>query len=75
MNIVVIDGFTLNPGDLSWAALERLGTCTIYDRSSSKEILSRAADAEIVVTNKAVLSREHVFALPKLKYIGVTATG
>jgi len=75
MNIVVIDGFTLNPGDLSWAALERLGKCTIYDRSSPKEILNRAADAEIVVTNKAVLSREHIFALPKLKYIGVTATG
>jgi len=75
MNIVVIDGFTLNPGDLSWAALERLGKCTIYDRSSPNEILTRAADAEIVVTNKAVLSREQIFALPKLKYIGVTATG
>src|SRR3989442_14511482 len=75
MNIVVIDGFTLNPGDLSWAPLERLGKCAIYDRSSPKEILTRAADAEIVVTNKAVLSREHIFALPKLKYIGVTATG
>jgi len=75
MNIVVIDGFTLNPGDLSWAALERLGKCTIYDRSSPKEIMARAADAEIVVTNKAVLSRDQIFALRKLKYIGVTATG
>jgi len=75
MNIVVIDGFTLNPGDLSWAALERLGKCTIYDRSLREEILARAADAEIVVTNKAILSREHILALPKLKYIGVTATG
>jgi glycerate dehydrogenase len=75
MNIVVIDAFTLNPGDLSWAALERLGKCTIYDRSLRQEILARAADAEIVVTNKATLSREHILALPKLKYIGVTATG
>jgi len=75
MKIVVVDGFTLNPGDLSWAPLERLGKYAIYDRSSPKEILARAADAEIVVTNKAILSRELIFALPKLKYIGVTATG
>ena len=75
MKIVVIDGYTLNPGDLSWSGLERLGKCVIYDRTASHEIVPRLADAEIVLTNKAVLSREQIFALPKLRYIGVTATG
>src|SRR5438876_10323276 len=75
MKIVVIDGFTLNPGDLSWDVLERLGKCAIYERSSPAEIVPRCADMEIIVTNKAVLSREQIFALSKLKYIGVTATG
>lgn len=75
MKIVVIDGHTLNPGDLSWNGLERLGKCVIYDRTASHEIVPRLTDAEIVLTNKAVLSREQIFALPKLRYIGVTATG
>lgn len=75
MKIVVLDGFTLNPGDLSWEGLERLGKCVIYERSAPHEIVPRSADAEIILTNKAVLSRDHIFALPKLKYIGVTATG
>jgi len=75
VKIVVIDGATLNPGDLSWAALEQLGKCAIYPRSSSDEIVPRCADAEIVLTNKAVISRKHIFGLPKLRYIGVTATG
>jgi glycerate dehydrogenase len=75
MNIVVLDGFTLNPGDLSWDQLKSLGACQIYDRTPPDELLRRAAQAEIVLTNKAVLAAEHIRQLPQLKYIGVTATG
>ncbi len=75
MNIVVLDGFTLNPGDLSWAELEELGSCVIFDRTPPELILERARDAEIVLTNKTPLARETILALPKLKYIGVLATG
>jgi glycerate dehydrogenase len=75
VKIVVIDGFTLNPGDLSWDGLERLGKCLIYERSAPHEIVPRATDAEVILTNKAVLSRDQIFSLPKLKYVGVTATG
>jgi len=75
VKIVVLDGFTLNPGDLSWNELESLGECEIYDRSPPPEVVKRAADAEIVLTNKTVLNREQILALPKLKYIGVLATG
>src|SRR5947207_11616679 len=75
MKIVVLDGFTLNPGDLSWDELESLGECEIYDRSPAPDVVKRAADAEIVLTNKTVLNREQILALPKLKYIGVLATG
>jgi len=75
MNIVVLDGYTLNPGDLTWKDLESLGRCTIYDRSLPKEVVPRAKDAEIVLTNKTVLSSEVIKQLPKLKYIGVLATG
>ena len=75
MKIVVLDGFTLNPGDLSWNELESLGECEIYDRSPPPDVVKRAADAEIVLTNKTVLNREQILALPKLKYIGVLATG
>jgi glycerate dehydrogenase len=75
MNIVVLDGHTLNPGDLSWNALKELGHCRIYDRTPGPEVIARARDAEVVLTNKTVLMREAVFALPKLKYVGVLATG
>jgi len=75
MNIVVLDGFTLNPGDLSWDALRALGHCEIHDRTPPAEILRRAANAEIILTNKAVLTRADLARLPKLKYIGVLATG
>jgi glycerate dehydrogenase len=75
MRIVVLDGFTLNPGDLSRNELKSLGECEIYDRSPPPEVVKRAADAEIVLTNKTVLNREQILALPKLKYIGVLATG
>ncbi len=73
--IVVLDGFTLNPGDLGWKELQGLGSCDIYERSSPAEIVKRAGGAEIVLVNKVVLNRETIFNLPHLKYIGVTATG
>jgi len=75
MNIVVLDGYTLNPGDLSWKDLESLGLCTVYDRSAPEEVVPRAKDAEIILTNKTVLSSDTIKQLPKLKYIGVLATG
>ena len=75
MRIVVLDGYMLNPGDLSWESLEALGDCTIYDRTPPEETVSRAKDAEIVLTNKTVLSPQVIEQLPKLKYIGVMATG
>ena len=75
MNIVVLDGYTLNPGDLSWESLESLGHCTIHDRTAAAETFARAAEAEIVLTNKAALPRELIERLPRLRYIGVLATG
>lgn len=75
MNIVVLDGYTLNPGDLRWDALSALGACQIYDRTPGDAVLERAADADILLTNKAVLSRAIIERLPRLKYIGVLATG
>ena len=78
MKIVVLDGYTLNPGDLSWEALEEIGECTVYDRTSltaTEEIRSRIKDAEIVFTNKTPLSAEILKGCRKLRYIGVLATG
>lgn len=75
MKIVILDGFTAQPGDLSWQALEELGTLTVYDRTQPHETVARAADADIVLTNKVVISREGMDQLPKLRYIGVLATG
>lgn len=75
MKIVVLDGYAANPGDLSWDDLKSLGECVIYDRTSSDEVLERAKNAEILLTNKTVLDRAHIGALPTLKYIGVLATG
>ena len=75
MKIVVLDGYAANPGDLSWAPLEALGELTVYDRTPADQIAARIADAELVLTNKAVLSRELIACAKKLKYIGVLATG
>lgn len=75
MNIVILDGYALNPGDNPWTPLEKLGTLTIYDRSPAETIIERARDADIVITNKAPLSADIIHALPKLRFIGVTATG
>ena len=74
--IVILDGFAANPGDLSWSEIEAMGDCRIYVRcNSEEEILARAADAEIILTNKSVISRKIIECLPKLKFIGVQATG
>jgi glycerate dehydrogenase len=75
MNIVVLDGFTANPGDCSWEPLKALGTCQIYDRSLPEEVLQRAQSADVLLTNKTPLSREILLQLPRLKCIGVLATG
>lgn len=75
MQIVVLDGYTLNPGDLSWDELKTLGSTRIYDRSLPEEVIPRSKEAEIVLTNKVLLLREVIGQLPRLKYIGVLATG
>ena len=73
--IVVLDGLTANPGDLSWSAIEALGPCTIHDRTAPGDVVSRCRDARIVLTNKTPLPREAIEALPGLGCIGVLATG
>lgn len=75
MRIVVLDGYALNPGDLSWSGLESLAPTTIYDRTPPSQIVERAAGFEIALTNKALLTRESIEQLPPLRYIGVLATG
>lgn len=75
MEIVVLDGYTLNPGDLSWDELRSLGNCTIHDRTPAGEIVPRSAKAEIILTNKTPLTTETLAQLPQLRYIGVLATG
>ena len=75
MKIVILDGYSANPGDLSWEELEKLGDVTVYDRTKPDETVARAADATIVLTNKVVLGREEIEQLPRLQYIGILATG
>jgi glycerate dehydrogenase len=75
MRLVVLDGYTMNPGDLNWQPLNDLGDCLIYERTSEEQVLERCRDVEILLTNKVVLSKEHIARLPSLKYVGVTATG
>lgn len=75
MKICILDGYTLNPGDLSWLELTQLGHIDIYDRTPLELIVERARDAEIILTNKTPLSRKTLEQLPYLKYIGVLATG
>jgi len=75
MKIVILDGYTANPGDLSWKALEEMGALTVYERTKPEETIDRAKDAEIVLTNKVLLKRHEIEQLPKLRYIGVLATG
>jgi glycerate dehydrogenase len=75
MNIVVLDGLTTNPGDLSWKPLERLGAVTVFDRTAAGDVVGRAAAADAILTNKCPIGREQILALPSLKYVGVLATG
>ena len=74
-NIVVLDGHTLNPGDLSWDAIAAHGQLTVHVRTPPEQVVERTMEAEIVFTNKALLPTETIAALPSLKYIGVLATG
>lgn len=75
MKIVVLDGYTLNPGDLSWDELRGLGECIVYDRTSPEQLVERASGARALLTNKVILDREMIGQLPELDYIGVLATG
>ena len=75
MKIVVLDGYTLNPGDLSWDGFKKLGELVVYDRTPPEKVVERATDAEAVLTNKTRLNREIIRKLQALKYIGVLATG
>ncbi len=75
MRIVVLDGYGLNPGDLSWDAMKELGDLTVYDRTSPSELLQRATEADVLITNKTVITKDDLQKLPAVKYIGVLATG
>lgn len=75
MKIVVLDGYTLNPGDLMWDELKRSGEVIIYDRTAANQVVERAKEADIILTNKTPVSEEAINQLPSLKYIGVLATG
>ncbi|WP_290796385.1 D-2-hydroxyacid dehydrogenase [Flavihumibacter sp. UBA7668] len=75
MKIVVLDGYTLNPGDLSWSSLEILGNLTVYDRTCQDDIIPRAKDADVILTNKTPLPATILEQLPQLKFISVLATG
>ncbi len=75
MNIVVLDGYTLNPGDNSWAPLEEVGDVEVHDRSTPAEVTVRGKEADVLVVNKIRISKEHLQRLPNLKLVAVTATG
>lgn len=75
MKITILDGYGMNPGDMSWAPLEELGDLTVYDRTAPEQVLERAAGSEALLTNKTVLTAETLRALPQLRYVGVLATG
>lgn len=75
MKIVILDAFTSNPGDLSWERFEKLGELKVYDRTSREDIIERCNDADVILDNKVVLDDEILSRLPKLKYIGILATG
>lgn len=75
MKIVVLDGYTLNPGDISWKGMEAFGDVVVYDRTNPEDIVSRIGDAEVVYTNKTPITKETLDACPNIKFIGVLATG
>lgn len=75
MNIVILDGHAANPGDLTWGQLETLGNLRVYDNTNPDELITRAKDAEIILTNKVLIGSDEMDQLPHLRYIGVQATG
>lgn len=75
MKIVVLDGYGLNPGDLSWNEMGKLGDLTVYERTSSEQLIERSLNAEVLITNKTIIGASDMEQLPLLKYIGVLATG
>lgn len=75
MKITILDGYTLNPGDLSWDDWKDLGEVTIYDRTSPSQLKERVKDSDVIITNKVVIDSEIINSIPNLKYIGVLATG
>lgn len=75
MKIVVLDGYTLNPGDISWEGMEAFGEVTVYDRTKAEDVVERIGDAEVVYTNKTPITKETMDACPNMKFIGVLATG
>lgn len=75
MKICILDGYSLNPGDLDWSPVERLGDVTLFDRTPADKIVERAADADILLTNKVPFSAETLRQLPRLRFICVLATG
>ena len=75
IKIVVLDGYTANPGDLSWDGLKQFGELTVYDRTAAEQLLERAEGAEVLLTNKVIINADAMAALPQLRYIGVLATG
>ena len=75
MKIVILDGYTANPGDLSWERLEDIAEVTVYDRTLPEDVAKRAKGAEAILVNKVVIGRKEIDSLPDLKYVGVLATG
>lgn len=75
MKIVVLDGYTLNPGDISWEGMEALGEVTVYDRTKPEEVVERIGDAEVVYTNKTPITRDTLDQCGNIRFIGVLATG
>lgn len=75
MNIVILDGYALNPGDLSYDSLKQFGTLKVYDRTAPEQVVERAQEADAILTNKVVLGAREFAQLPRLRYIGVQATG
>lgn len=75
MNIVILDGYALNPGDLSYECLQQFGTLKVYDRTTPEQVVERAREADAVLTNKVVLGESEFARLPHLRYVGVQATG
>ena len=75
MKIVILDAYSVNPGDLSWDSLKKIADVDVYERTSPDDVVSRCRGAEIVLTNKVVLNSTILNMLPRLQYIGVLATG